>query len=236
MGHTYTRSNLLLKYLLFRYIPQRYPEFEVIASILRLSKKYIFTGLRNVIEPIFARGYHTRFCDYLSAEEDDNAIFAREPHPNKVLNLLLECGFSRFLPFAYYKVCATTSSIFDAWEDNRLSLESLQTASEGFIRLQKEKYDAAKTTLSNSSECTCTQLQKIQVALMKEAWMEAAFDMENPRDFWTFTGEDVPDVDWCGACNADCDQNLEAIREDMWQDLPAIFGLLPWEDLTNFEV
>jgi hypothetical protein len=221
--------------IFFRYIPVdgNPPPFNVVASILRLSTKYMAHGLRSRMIHFLSVGYHTTFESYINAKIDGEEIFApNPPHPNGVLNLFRECGLQEFLPFAFYRVCVSMESIFDAQEGNRLSHNDLRAAALGLSHFQWAQHLTVAHFHASSSLCTNPK-GKRKAAEIREMKLNKALQKNPSAQYWELTRP--PYVECCLACSTEASSphTREYCRKRFWYELPRIFGLPDWEDLSN---
>ena len=79
------------------------PEFENFASLLQMTTKYGFSGIRKAFVEDLKGAYPTKWKGVETAPALGENIFGSpKPHPDAVLNLLSEQGIKFALPFAAY--------------------------------------------------------------------------------------------------------------------------------------
>ena len=79
-------------------------EFPTFASLLQMATKYSFPNVRKGLIQDLKGAYLTKWEDFETAEVLGEDVFGSPvPHPNAVLNLLLEQGIKFALPFATYQ-------------------------------------------------------------------------------------------------------------------------------------
>ena len=80
------------------------PDFTVFASLLRMTAKYGFSDVREALVEHLKGAYPTKWEDFETAKIlGENVFGLPKPHPNVVLNLLLEQRIKFALPFAAYR-------------------------------------------------------------------------------------------------------------------------------------
>ena len=80
------------------------PEFTVFTSLLRMTTKYGFPDVREALIEDLKGAYPTKWEDFEAARILGEDVFGSpKPHPNAVLNLLLEQRIKFALPFAAYR-------------------------------------------------------------------------------------------------------------------------------------
>ena len=90
---------------MFRFPPKRgVPEFPVFASLLRMTRKYGFSNLRDHLVEDLKDAYPTKWEDFQSARVLGEDVFGLpKPHPNAVLNLFEAEKVKFAIPFAAYR-------------------------------------------------------------------------------------------------------------------------------------
>ena len=86
--------------------PERYevPQFNVFASLLRMTTKYGFSRVRDQLLKDLKSAYPTKWEVYQAAEVlGEDAFGSPEPHPNAVLNLFMAQNVKFAIPFATYR-------------------------------------------------------------------------------------------------------------------------------------
>ncbi|KAF9646061.1 hypothetical protein BDM02DRAFT_3271277 [Thelephora ganbajun] len=83
---------------------KKVPNFSIFASLLRMTTKYGFSDVREGLVEDLEAAYPTKWEDFETAKIIGKNIFGSpKPHPNAVLNLLLEQRVRFALPFAAYR-------------------------------------------------------------------------------------------------------------------------------------
>ena len=86
-------------------VQNRIPNFATFASLLRMTSKYGFPGIREALVGELKGAYPTKWEDFETAKVLGEDVFGSpKPHPNAVLNLFLEHQVKFALPFAAYRV------------------------------------------------------------------------------------------------------------------------------------
>jgi len=106
------------------------PKFTTFASLLRMATKYGFSDIREGLVEDLRGAYPTEWEDFETANVLGEDVFGSpKPHPNAVLNLLLEHRVKFALPFAAYRAAMGGFSSFVSDEPGaalpRLTLASI---------------------------------------------------------------------------------------------------------------
>ena len=85
-------------------VRNKVPTFTTFASLLRMTTKYGFPDIREALVGELKGAYPTKWEDFETAKILGEDVFGSpKPHPNAVLNLLLEQRVEFALPFAAYR-------------------------------------------------------------------------------------------------------------------------------------
>lgn len=191
-----------------------------------MTTKYQLEETRSQILLDLVPAYPTEFSEYENSSYRGEAIFGTPaPHPNLVLDLLVQCKVAFALPFAYYRVCvAGDPASLDTNADGvSLSPETLKTALRGQAQLKGGEMQFAKKLAFQ--ECTawkCIGKNRAEVY----GWIVPYEALTNG----ILERGDFPGTGYCYRCTQAFPQELIKAKEEVWKNMPSYFDLPPWED------
>lgn len=191
-----------------------------------MTTKYQLEEIRSQILLDLISAYPTKFSGYEDSSCRGEAVFGTpSPHPNSVLDLLVQCKVAFALPFAYYRVCVAgdPASLDTSTDGVALSPETLKTALRGQVRLKEgEMQFATKLAFQQCTAWKCAGKSRAEVY----AWIIPDVAVTNGiLERGEFTGSG-----FCGGCMQVFPQELKKAKKKVWKDLPPYFDLPPWDD------
>ncbi|KAJ7764718.1 hypothetical protein B0H16DRAFT_1717950 [Mycena metata] len=209
--------------------------FDIIAGILRLSKKYEVDSLHRRALVHFASGFPMTAAEY--PPSPSWTMVGQALHS---LVLARELALDWVLPAAFYRVCAHTSidEILNGIHvghsrveldsrDKLLCLEQIVhfrgPASAAIVNFlwEPEKIDGCQ-----SNRCRSERLGQRKIA---EGWR----DDESPLTLWENSDWDRLKV--CSTCLAAMKITHETVVQQFWDNLPQKFGLAGWDELKEMK-
>lgn len=206
------------------------PKFATFSSLLQMTTKYQFEGIRSQILLDLSPAYPTKLSEYEESTCRGEAVFGvPTPHPNSVLELFVKCNVAFALPFAYYRACITDDhpSLVSSTEGARLSPDTLKAALRGQARLREGGMElASELAFQNCTAWRCPG--------NSSSGRAPVFDWIHPNAAPTgaiFEKGTFPAVDgYCSKCTQVFAQGLSTAKEKTWKNLPSYFDLLPWDN------
>ena len=215
------------------------PEFNVFASLLRMTTKYGFSDVREQLVEGIKGAYPTKWEGAKTAKSLGEGVFGSpKPHHNAVLNLFLEQSITFALPFAAYRAAlGGLPSLTSNTPGTVLPPLTLASTIYGIDVLRGGLAHLAHLVVCNMSleEChngACVVnvgisppkrrmegLNKIYDAMVKEGKGDVLFSLS--------LGDVV-----CADCAKIPEQASSHWRTMVWEELPRIFGIgKSWEEL-----
>jgi len=211
----------------YRYLHRRKtPDFATFASLLRMTTKYQFQVIRSQVLLDLLPAYPTQLSDYEGSSDLGEEVFkSPRPHPNSVLNLLLACGVTFALPFAYYRVCIAgdPASLDTSTEEIALPLDTLKTALRGQQRLKTDEVQLSKkVALRGCDRWKCTG-KYVSSRVEVFNWIHPEVKQGGILERGGFDGPG-----FCPQCLEGFKSELSTAKKDTWENLPSYFGLSSW--------
>ncbi|KAJ7473691.1 hypothetical protein B0H11DRAFT_1340731 [Mycena galericulata] len=199
--------------------------FDTLSSLLRLATKYEVEHIRTRMISILTAIYPSLFTAWLSRAppagytEYNNDDF-------KALSLASDLRILSVLPGVYYECCRyPVGTIVDCLSDGKA----------------RQKCIAAIATFTND---LCRDIHSFLFCGPDTCEREAACSelrlnwiMKNglPKFDEIFDPFQWDTIHFCGPCALSGKQVFEMRRKRLWQDLPSLFDLPPWEDLLKVQ-
>jgi hypothetical protein len=225
----------------------------VVAALLRLGTKYAVTYLRDIALrrlEIAAPSSRRRFIDCMDEGDDPTLDWYHRPHVHHLLLALArECAAPVLLPAGLFESSPHTSEV--SWpigrytsEDGRLydaTEDDLRAAFLGAWRLA-DRLRAARLK-AVASRHACVETRECLLALptsCRAATADVVFThvTDSTEGLEAFVIEQVKGwfEDILGFCEA-CAEHAATVWQDekdsMWQDLPGLYNLPPWDILIE---
>ncbi|KAF8989036.1 hypothetical protein BDQ17DRAFT_1257290 [Cyathus striatus] len=219
--------------------------FSVLASMLRLGRKYEIHSLRDEAAHRLRQEYPKTLQAWTSTCRNDftSGIAETEHCIFDTLNLALEASLRTVLPAAYYECLLeeVVKIMFGIKLGDSNTLSRLLPESQAVCILARDKILNAlpKYTLSYLDDrktipcrsCISTvQCISARAELICKLWKPAP----NIR-LALFEWSDVLGKGLCGNCFEEAKKHHAEGRKKMWDNLPSFFGLLSWDKLEDFE-
>ena len=137
----------------------RVPEFSTFASLLRTATKYGFSDIREGLVEDLKEAYPTKWEDFERAKVLGEDVFGPpRPHPNAVLNLLLEQRVKFALPFAAYRAAmGGFSSLISSEPGAALPRLTLASTIYGMERIRRVMFQLSHSIVYSGSIDACPQ-------------------------------------------------------------------------------
>ncbi|KAJ7188686.1 hypothetical protein C8R46DRAFT_1341379 [Mycena filopes] len=215
--------------------------FPVVASLVRLGKKYDFRSLFDSAVARFTFENPSTLAEYdLRFKNQAGGTPRITPYPGiryDMLALARENNILSALPCCYLRAMfMPTASYFDGiarGDGTRASLASIDQrrciiGSErlraiqfkpGYTCAWLHKWDYDEDCI-DPSKCTRTRANALQNYLYGRG------------NVWALTTT-RQDTHLCAACSVHCKESIEMGKERVWAELPAFFDLPPWAELKN---
>ncbi|KAF8496916.1 hypothetical protein JB92DRAFT_2988857 [Gautieria morchelliformis] len=243
----WTVSNIFLYFRLysrlsnFRFFsPNKPTPFSAVAGVLRMSSKYMIGPLQEKAIEHLCRIYPTKFVDMESDHKSiRNEVFGSASdapeHPILLLNLVRSCQVAKLLPWAYYAVVRWSFRDIVAGHTlpdrsvARLSSEDMHTCLLGFETLLTTQHANIKQLFRGpGSKCSSHSSCSDGIA---EAYTRAL--EEHGTGLVAPLGPLRRKVNACDRCVASIKRVDLEQRQEVWNQLPSVFGLPPWNELLK---
>ena len=207
------------------------PEFTVFTSLLRMTTKYGFPDVRETLIEDLKGAYPTKWENFETAKVLGEDVFGSpKPHPNAVLNLLLEQRIKFALPFAAYQAAmGGFSALIGNDPDEILPRFTLASIIHGIERIRHVVVQVSHSIVYNGNLRVCPQsacVLGVGVTPIEER-MEAlkkvfAIMVDKSK------GDLLSPVSFGNLVCVDCAKLLEGAhlrcRESVWVALPSLLG------------
>ncbi|KAJ6582982.1 hypothetical protein DFH09DRAFT_1360277 [Mycena vulgaris] len=233
----------------FLYNPFQYGTalpFDVLASMLRLGRKYDFSAAKaNAVKRI-----HSEFPDDLEAwneaAKDMTSIEARPGILVDLLDLAYECGVTSSIPTLAF-CCLRANKLeplltgIEHEDGSRLTLPdhvklALAIALERIVYFQHEVFGWLEDD-SIIPDQSC--VSKIECTTQRQMIHRALISNDNGAVRVRCYGLDSWDDDWphglCDICRMAGKSTFDNSRDKLWEALPTFFGLPEWTKLKDVD-
>jgi len=223
------------------------PDFPTFSSLLRITAKYEMPAIRSRTLEVVRDAYPETFEGLSPSKPLGEGVFSgRTPHPNEVLNLFVQQGFTSALPMAYYMATrrGPDSLIGSHLPRNAiLSTEVLRSAIRGLVALHRAELNETHRLIfgpKGSHPCSTSDCPSRTPASTTalEAYQKVFDHIVGSSQLGTKVLE-VPNFHQdCGDCLqcvgpnicVNCVERWETghteLRKRVWATLPAAFGLV----------
>jgi len=223
-----SRSLFLQKYM-------QYPRF---AALLRLSMKYDMEGVRKILVHRIQKHYPVGIFDYEQVMKVHGtaaaATFTLPPHPNEVLKLFWECDVKQCLPVAFYEATVRgVNSLTSSRPKVSLPKHILTPAFKALAIFNSKNADHVRDTLDTLRACNIcrrTNLISIEHSLLPNR-IDLSLSPLRVRELKS----DVLKIP-CETCTTETLDDGRAFRYAFWDELPGMFGLPTWRELSKFVI
>ncbi|KDQ56534.1 hypothetical protein JAAARDRAFT_79101 [Jaapia argillacea MUCL 33604] len=203
----------------------------VVSALLRLGKKYGIDHLRDDSIALLQKEWPSSLEELLAI--DGYVAICEEPAVTiDAISLASETGVLSILPIAFY-TCLNNDLIWGLEGEQRndgtiatLSSDNQRRYLGGKEKVLWEQAAASFAWLHDLTPCgsadDCTQARR---ALFINLWnpLPQSWALEDWNEEWN--------DDLCPACIAGGKQRFEAARQIIWDKLPSLFDLPPWNEL-----
>ena len=218
------------------------PDFATFSSLLRITAKYEMPAVRSQMLEVVRDAYPETFEGLDPSKPVGERVFSGQtPHPNEVLNLLVQQKLTSALPMAYYM--ATRKGLDSLMGRGlpakaRLSLEILWVAMKGLLALREmEMKETHVLILGSKNPRSCSRPTCPSRNTAGPGLPEAHQKVIGRMSDYSHTGTKLLQVlslkDVCGDdCLGFCENCVEGwevghadVRKKVWGMLPGVFGL-----------
>ncbi|KAJ7734579.1 hypothetical protein DFH07DRAFT_928463 [Mycena maculata] len=234
---------LLLEFLYDPFDPKTTPEFDLLAAMLRLGKKYEISRAEEDSVSRIQYEFPSDFQAFNDLDADMTKIKYHRGIYCDLLRLAYECGVYSSIPLLAF-CCLRTDKLETIFKGVRRSDGSSATlpddlkltmalALERIALFQHESLSWLRTAsviphTACQSKARCTE-QQHSMARVVEQDHKGQFNLGYTIDQW--------DDRWtgmlCPVCDAAAEGVYELNRAKGWELLPGFFGLPQWEELRN---
>ncbi|KAJ7043811.1 hypothetical protein C8F04DRAFT_1070477 [Mycena alexandri] len=218
----------------------RPPTVELIAGILRLSKKYDIPLFREDCFHRLRMQFPSTLAEYDSIS--GRTLLKEEPHMLiPLVSLAREFDQISILPLIFYSIVVTESDkyMFKVMNDLDLSFRPADRLAclQGYVRLLDLQSLISMSWIDkDNGYIPARSCPRYQACLM--ALKDIIYNMsrgQRPEIFilgqWIAEWE----VGLCDACRSKARKIFEDARQACWNELPGVFGLPAWEDLKSLD-
>ncbi|KAJ7154931.1 hypothetical protein C8R43DRAFT_884956, partial [Mycena crocata] len=204
--------------------------FPIVAGVLRLSTKYDVEYLRRRALLHLATSLPSSLPDYDDISKIRTFSIHHKQFPR--LTLVQDLGLTWAMPWALYAAsCGTVEDIIDG----RLSDGTLETLPPSFQRTcliararlviaqQHDIYRSLRTPADDCGSpevCNRRRLRMIESVTKQQKLNPVGAKLPTPT------------ATLCEACFEKATETYDAARQKVWDSLPGLFGLPPWDDLN----
>jgi len=230
MSDFQSRSLFLQKYI-------QYPRF---SALLRLSMKYAMEGVRKVLIHSIQKHYPVEISDYERIMNEHGtaatAAFALPPHANEVLKLFWECDIKQCLPVAFYEATIRgVNSLSSSTPKVSLPPQILGPAIRALGSFHSKRVDHVRSTLDPIRDCDNCKTENLLTVEHTLLPTKNDLSLSPLRD----SGLELrPGIarNLCGACAGEVTTGNTTFRHVFWAELPGMFGLPAWGELSKFVI
>ncbi|KAJ7185869.1 hypothetical protein C8R46DRAFT_937541 [Mycena filopes] len=210
--------------------------FDVVASMLRLGKKYEMSAPKEDALQRIRTEFPTSLAQYVSNEYSGNftVITAEDNLTVQLLRLAYECGVYSAIP-AMGLGCLTTNTLTQIRAEGILGNETLvilAIAAEGITAFETRSLSWLHGTnviphksCKFPNDCKAKQMH-ITFTMARRSLLHPGCTMSEWKDGPWF-GQ------FCGLCDQAAREAYETNRQKTWKLLPTFFGLPAWEDIKD---
>jgi hypothetical protein len=195
-----------------------------LGSMLRMGKKYSVRDFLQEADRRLQVEFSDNWKGYLKAYNEYSEIRLEGGTSNQdVLRLLLDSGWRKFLPAAFFTVAGTSAKEIMSYD---LPLGSIVTLVVGGERFRKRACDLHELLKEKCNRDACRNIRKdrlIQWFGVSTASLSNLF----ARDCSSWT------KDVCVPCIERIDREHPKIMDKIWDNLPSMFDLPSWEELQE---
>ena len=234
-------------------------DFFVVASILRLSTKYLMVNLRRkaieALAEIWANTLKGHDAMVLRAISQEDALYSYPyVHPLHVLNLARETDVRVVVPSALYFLSLYPLDDVLRADHPKLtapvqcgvpkpSTELSYHDLKGYSLIYQMRVDfmlelsrslARRKPVCQNTASSCRTAYARLSSRVSRSWVTRT----GPIHWMSQTTRwaEVQDIGLCTHCQADYRSYVESTRLELWNRLPLLLNLPSWSDLVNFDL
>lgn len=195
-------------------------------------------GIRKTLVHRVQKHYTVGMADYERVMREHGtaatATFTLPPHANEVLKLFWECDIKQCLPVAFYEAAVRgVNSITSSGLKVFLPPQILAPAVKALGLFLSKHTDHVRSTLESVRMCSvCRRLNLVSI---EHSLLPPKNDLLlSPLRDLGFKPDVVESL--CQVCVVDITNEGRAFRCAFWDELPSMFGLPTWRELSKFVV
>ena len=224
------------------------PDFSTFSSLLKVSTKYEMPNLRAQMLETIRDAYPENFEGLDPSKSlGENAFSGSKPHPNAVLNLLVQQNVASALPMAYYMAARRgLDSLMDPrlQSGSTLSGQTLKSAIRGLMALQATELTEmhriiflSKDTVNHpgcsTKDCPSRSPKGLSDVLTLQAHQRvfdriARSEAGGTRILQVLSADEFAgggESEFCRICTEKMEVAHADVRRRAWAALPGVFGL-----------
>ena len=202
--------------------------------------KYEMEGVRKVLIYTIQKHYPVEMFEYERIMNDHGtaatAAFALPPHANEVLKLFWECEVKQCLPVAFYEATIRgVNSISSSTPKVSLPPQLLGPAMRALGLFHSKRAEHVRSMLDSICECDnckCENLLCVEHSLLPT---KNDLSLSPLRDSALELRPGVVRT-LCGPCAGEVTTGNTTFRNVFWSELPGMFGLPAWGELSKFVI
>ena len=195
-------------------------------------------GIRKILVRRVQKHYPVGMSDYEQVMKEHGtaaaATFALPPHSNEVLKLFWECDVRQCLPVAFYE--ATVRGV-NSLTSSRLKVflppHILAPAVKALALFNSKHMEHVRSTLDTVR--TCNECRVVGLIFVEHSLLPTRNDLS----LSPLRGPGLrPDVarTLCDICIEGINNDDRGFRHAFWDELPGMFGLPTWRELSKFVI
>ena len=217
---------------------QKYIQFPRFSALLRLSVKYEMGGVRKILVHRAQKHYPVGMSDYEEIMKEHGtaatAAFALPPHANEVLKLFWECDVKQCLPVAFYEATVRgVNSLTSSRPKVSLPPQVFTPALRALALFNHKRVEHVRSALGpvrNCTRCGFENLVHIEHSLLPSKVDLSLSPLRDPS-----SGPEAT-LTLCVRCTEVVTKVDRAFRNEFWDELPGMFGLPAWKELSKFVI
>lgn len=200
--------------------------------------KYEMEGIRKILIHRIQKHYPVRMSDYEQIMKEPGtaaaAAFTLSPHPNEVLKLFWECDVQHCLPVAFYEATVRgVNSLSSSSPNVSLPSQILPRAVKALGSCNSKVADHVRSALEpvrNCRKCASRSFVGVEHALLPIKVDLSVSPLRDPHS--------KPEIiaALCETCAAEFLSEDRAFKCAFWSELPEMFGLSTWTELSKLVV
>lgn len=214
-----------------RHSPQEPFSLSTLAAFLRLGSKYEIPHLRTLAQTRFDHDFPSTLEQWDKSRLQKNWFLQYRGMLIDVINLARECSLLRNLPAAFARCCikySMTDVLRGKTRDDGSTAE-LSAQDRVICILGREKLLKLQTESFGwlTVECDDSHCSSVKVLALREHWFKktSCFPFASRDASW--------ETKYCDDCKGSGKAAMAAGRQKIWDQLPSVFDLPPWEELLK---